>query len=480
MDTIVDSLTGDVDAFAVAMLADPVSAFEASYASMHGVSRDRLEAIQLAGLKTRFAQLRDKIPMLKKLADAADIESIDTLEGAIPLLFTHTVYKSYPPSFLEKNRFQQLTQWLQKLTTIDLSTVDVSSCQGIDDWIAALQAQTTIWLTTSSGTTGTMSFLPRTGAEFEQHFLTGQVGLFAILGLTPPTRRHPLEMHVVHGGYRNGTTMVPRNIPSYVKYLCNGDESRLHSLYPYAQSADLMFLAGRMRAAEAKGELDRLQLSPSLLARRPEFEQMQRNMPNDLKRFFAAIMENLRGRQIYTINSWNVLYNISKAGISDGLEGVFAPNSIVITGGGSKGEVIPPDWEDVVKRFFGVARLNHVYGMTEVIGSNKLCEYGRFHIEPTSILYVLDPDSGEPLPRRDVQTGRAAFFSLSAESYWGGFVSGDEVTVDWSTPCQCGKLSPHIDRKIERYSEKRGGSDKITCAAAPEAHISALRFLNDF
>jgi hypothetical protein len=480
MDTVIEDTHESVDAVAAKMLTDPVAAFDASYARMHAISRDRLEAIQLAGLKTRFSQLRDNIPMLKKLADEAEIDALETLEDVIPLLFTHTVYKSYPMSFLEKNRFQQLTQWLQKLTTIDLSAVDVSSCRGIDEWFRTVEAQSPIWLCNSSGTTGSMSFLPRTGHEFEQHFLIGQVGLFAILGLTPPTRDHPLDMHVVNGGYRSGTSMMPRSIPSFVKYLCNGDQSKLHSLYPYAQSADLMFLAGRMRAAEAKGELDRLQLSPELLARKPEFEAVQRNMPGDLKRFFADIVEHLGGKQIYTLNAWSVLYNIASAGIADGLEGVFAPNSIVIAGGGSKGQVLPPGWEEVVKRFFGVARLNHVYGMTEVIGSNKLCEYGRFHIEPTAVLFVLDPDSGEPLPRQGVQTGRAAFYSLLAETYWGGFVSGDEVTVDWSTPCRCGKLSPHVDRKIERYSEKRGGSDKITCAAAADAHVSALRFLNDF
>lgn len=475
-----DAIVEDGTEFARKVLADPVEAFGASFSRMHSIPRDKLEVLQLDCLKIRFAELRNKIPMLMKLANEAEIESIDQLNDVIPLLFNHTIYKSYPMSFLEKSRFSLLTAWLQKLTTVDLSGADVESCQGIDGWIAALEDQCGLLLCNSSGTTGTMSFLPRIADEIEIHFLLGQVGIFEMRGLTPPTKQQPLDMHVVQCGYRSGTTQLPRNLPFNVKYLCDGDEAKLLALYPFGQSADLMFLAGRMRSAEAKGELDRLKLSPALLARRTEFETMQRGQSSDLARFFDDIVERLHGRQIYTINSWNVLYDIASAGIASGLENVFAPDSIIITGGGAKGQVLPPDWQDVVKRFFGVPLLVHVYGMTEVIGSNKLCEHGRFHIEPTAVLFVLDPDTGEPLPREGVQTGRAAYFSLLAETYWGGFVSGDEVTVDWSEPCACGKLSPHIDGKIERYSEKRGGSDKITCAAAPEAHASALRFLNEF
>jgi phenylacetate-coenzyme A ligase PaaK-like adenylate-forming protein len=94
MDTFVEKARESVDAVAAKMLTDPVAAFDASYARMHAIPRDRLEAIQLAGLKVRFSQLRDKIPMLRKLADEAEIDALETLEEVIPLLFTHTVYKS--------------------------------------------------------------------------------------------------------------------------------------------------------------------------------------------------------------------------------------------------------------------------------------------------------------------------------------------------------------------------------------------------
>ena len=107
------------------------------------------------------------------------------------------------------------------------------------------------------------------------------------------------------------------------------------------------------------------------------------------------------------------------------------------------------------------------YAMSEVMTGNKLCTEDRFQIEPWAILFVLDPDTGAALPREGIQTGRAAFYDLLAESCWGGFVSGDEVTVDWTDPFPCGKTTVHIARQVERYGLKRGGDDKSAVRHPP-------------
>ncbi len=57
-----------------------------------------------------------------------------------------------------------MTKWLDKLTSYDLSGVDISGCNGIDDWIDRLDEQTPLEVITSSGTTGTISILPKTSA----------------------------------------------------------------------------------------------------------------------------------------------------------------------------------------------------------------------------------------------------------------------------------------------------------------------------
>jgi hypothetical protein len=271
-----------------------------------------------------------------------------------------------------------------------------------------------------------------------------------------------------------------------------GSEERLHALRPGRMSSDAAYLAGRVRMAAARGELDQLEINPALHARRDEFEREQREMAESMPRFIDEMVEKLKGRRIWMLATWNVLYNISKAGLDAGLDHVFAPDSLVTTGGGAKGQVVPDGWEDLVKRFAGVDHLQHGYGMTELTGLNKLCEHDRYHFEPWIVPFVLDPDDGGVLAPGGQggqdgghgeaddggeQTGRAAFFDLLAESYWGGFITGDEIALD-RRPCRCGRTTPHIARRIQRLSETRGGDDKITCAASDDAHARALEFLN--
>jgi hypothetical protein len=147
--------------------------------------------------------------------------------------------------------------------------------------------------------------------------------------------------------------------------------------------------------------------------------------------------------------------------------------------GGMKGRALPDDYRDVVKRFLGVDRIGAGYGMSEVTSITSSCAEGYFHLQPFLIPYILDPKSGTPLPRTGVQTGRYGFIDLMAETYWGGFLTGDEVTINWGDrePCACGRIGAYLYDNVRRYSEIEGGDDKITCAGAPEAHDKALNFL---
>jgi hypothetical protein len=88
---------------------------------------------------------------------------------------------------------------------------------------------------------------------------------------------------------------------------------------------------------------------------------------------------------------------------------------------------------------------------------------------------VLDQDANE-LPREGVQTGRFAVFDLLAESYWGGFISGDEVTIHWDD--ESGAFGgPRIEKQVRRYSEAEGGDDKITCAGSAKAYNEFMDFV---
>jgi hypothetical protein len=153
---------------------------------------------------------------------------------------------------------------------------------------------------------------------------------------------------------------------------------------------------------------------------------------------------------------------------------------MIATGGGAKGVVMPDDWMSKLSAFTGADRINMLYAMSEVSAMNRMCEHGHYHLSATAIPFVLDPDTGKPLPRAGTVTGRMAFLDLCASSRWGGVVTGDEVTIHWDGECPCGQTSHYLENKIERFSESRGGDDKITCAATPAAHAEAMDFLSQY
>ena len=113
-----------------------------------------VEAYRLAELKARFDELQPRVGALRKLAQLQGVSRIDSLDDAAPLLFQHTVYKSYPMAFLEKGRFDALTKWFGQLTAHDLSKVDASGCKFVDEWLLLLQNTTPLKPIHTTGTSG--------------------------------------------------------------------------------------------------------------------------------------------------------------------------------------------------------------------------------------------------------------------------------------------------------------------------------------
>lgn len=456
-------------------IEDPFEYFGGSgFASAH-LPREKAEALQLAGLQLRFAQLRDRVATLKTMADEQGVTEIKSIDDVVPLLFPHTVYKSYPVALLERNRFDQLTKWLSRLVSIDLSGVSVDSCESIDEWIAAMDAQTPLRLIHSTGTSGKLSFLPRTTADYDASMKCLRMSIFE---QTDPqgSGDHSNEyFDMIWPTHSGGNTGFLRS-PALMMQLIAGSPDHFHPLYSSRVSSDIMYLAGRLRTAEARGELDKVQISPKLLARRKEFEATLANSAAMADRFFENVLVKLKGKRVFMGGTWAQQYAFATKAIERGYRQWFAPDSFVLSGGGAKGQDIPADWHRAVAEFVGVKRVTFTYGMSELPTGMFSCEYQRYHVPPWTLVWTLDPDDGSVLPREGVQKGRCAVFSLLSKTCWGGFVSGDEISIDRS-PCACGRTTPHISHEVSRYSEQRGGDDKISCAASEEAHQSALDFL---
>ncbi|MDM0112261.1 hypothetical protein QTI66_08870 [Variovorax sp. J22R133] len=461
-----------------ALLNQPAALVNWSLDAWAHMPRVGIDALQLAALKQRFAELRDRIPMLKKLADAQGIDRVEQVDDVVPLLFEHTVYKSYPPSLLEKRNFAQINKWLGKLVTPEiadkLAAADVSGCEGLDDWFERMdQAVPELRMSHTSGTSGTVSFLPQSVNEWRK---ACQVRKMYIWGMGGPDTPDP-DLHTVYPYYRAGYLSHVRANDFLIEALLPS-EANFHAAYPSTLSSDVLHLGAKIRAAQAKGTLDRLEIAPTMKAKKVAFDKLQAEMPQHLAAFFERATHELRGKRVYIGATWNLLHNMARAGLERGLEGVFAPDSYITTTGGAKGVVQPQGWREDVLRFTGAKVLNETYAMSETpSGSHARCEHGHYHFAHTVIPFLLDPETSKPLPRTGRQTGRAGFLDLGADTRWGGFITGDEITVEWDKPCACGRHSAYVAAPIQRYSDKNGGDDKITCAATEDSHREAMDFL---
>jgi hypothetical protein len=460
---------------AMKMVTEPAEYFNFSDQAAHSVPRKDAEEMQRVALQQRFSDLRDQLPVLKSTAEEQGIDRIGKVEDAVNILFPHTVYKSYPISLLEKGRFDQLTKWLNRLTTHDLGTLDVSQCDGIDAWLDKIEDETEVNVVHSSGTSGTMSFLPRSRRDTRIKSQTWGMASRAFHGLENRPDPGNELWDSVFTGYRWGSSEAGRCAKWVVDNFA-GTQDNMYTLYDMRMSSDVMFMAARVRKAQARGELDRLEVSPALRARHAEFEATMKNSQQAVDRMFDHLI-SLRGKErVYIGGLTAMVVDIAQKAIARGLTNLYGPNAVVQTGGGAKGVVLPDNWEEIICQFTGGKRVAQFYGMSEVTMTSPKCSHGHYHIPPWVVTYVLDPNTGKQLPREGVQTGRAAFFDLVPETYWGGFVTGDEITVEWGA-CPCGAETVHLHGKIQRLSEKQGGDDKITCAAADDAHAAAIDFL---
>ncbi|HLY57639.1 MAG TPA: hypothetical protein VKS60_18895 [Stellaceae bacterium] len=473
------SLTAEIDTGA-SFGCRPEKVIELSMEQMYAIPLEEQKAIQLEGARLRFDTLVSAIPVLTRLAAEQEITRIRTLDDLGPLLVPHSALKSYPMSYLEKSRFDRLTQWLDGFTTHDLSGLDMSGIESIDDWLDVLDKQSEVRVLHSTGTSGKLSFVPRGTTEMKI-MVTGWRRKFDRFRDEPPRMGAPVEKApTIFVQYRKGGMAQHRLLDYIEEYLYHGDASQIVTTNPTRFSADAASIGGRLRVAQARGELGSIQISPKLMERRDAFLAEQAKAGHYMDAFLNDVNTRFRGKPVAIMAHIPMLFNVATEGLKRGIEGVFARDSFIMAGGGFKGLTLPDHWRETVDRFFGGAPLSDGYGMTELVASTRACPEGRYHIPAWEIPFILDPKTGEQAPRTGTVTGRFGFFDLNAQTYWGGFLTGDEVTFSWGdegTECACGRIGPYVHRGIRRYSESEGGDDKVTCAGAPDAHDKAIEFI---
>jgi len=234
-----------------------------SYEELFAIKQKDLRDIYEHAVPRAFEHMRGRIKALDALATQLDIDRISTIDDIVPVLFPHTMSKSYPLAFIEKGQFGRMNQWLDKLTAHDLTQLDVSACDSLDSWIGMIESRTPARIYCSSGTTGKMSF-NNTSLDEEPWSVAGFCQTREPFRDEPGVdlRAHP-EMPLVAPYVRNGATGVAHRFKRLVNQLYGGDEKMVIALNGTV-NADMLWLAGKLRGAEARGELGQLELTPAL------------------------------------------------------------------------------------------------------------------------------------------------------------------------------------------------------------------------
>jgi hypothetical protein len=456
------------------LIANPVLMNTLGSARMFDIDWKDIQEFQLQTMRNRFDEMRPRIRVLERLAEDLDIQSFQKAEDATPLFLPHTMYKSYSVSSIESGRYDKMTTWLAGLTVHDLSHVDVSKCDSLESWLDALEANTPLRPICSSGTSGKISVFPRGTAEAD-------IRVNNFLDIHGAYRDEP-DSGIASGEVEffspwpvaTGRHNLPAHFKALRERVFKDHPERIHVLGKGHWDVDMLWLSGRIRAAEAKGELSSLELSPALLRVRERLQQQQADAQKNVDEFVEKLFVGARGKRIFLQAAFGQLIPLAQEGKKRGYKAAFAPESYLLANGrsGSKGEIFPDGWLELCEEIFPYSYAE-TYGMTEATGSARRCAGGHYHLSPWVAMFLLDPDTSAPIERTGVKTGRLALFDCLATSHWGGVISGDRVTINWDGGCSCGRKGPYIHDDIVRYSRLRD-DDKVTCSKSPDAYDKAV------
>ncbi|MFP3563058.1 hypothetical protein [Paraburkholderia sp. SIMBA_030] len=429
---------------------------------------DNLRALQLTAMQERFAQRREQIKLLGRRAADTGIDEIRNEADVVPLLFAHQIYKSYPEQFVENGRWKHLNTWLQTLTSRPVTNVDVDGVDNVDAWMDRLRGAGH-HVFSSSGTSGKCSFINQTRADLD-HVTAScvKLGVYGNKLIKRDFGKRPVFLMMPPGGAHRHVGPVLSAATQL------GGESTLMFDEPALASATIAM--GRMRRALADGSA-----KPSEIA---AFQQQavsrQRHTGAMIDRFLDKLLAH-RDVPVLVQGNWSLHWTLvehaRRRGVADR---ICHPETVITTGGGLKGSQAPADFREQIIGFYGIesANVQNSYGMSEMIGTGPWSDVAHgYAICPWIVPFVLDKAGEElltPASGKSVVEGRFAFFDLLAEGYWGGFITGDKVTIDFSPEEPTDGLKGPLVRQVGRYADLEEGEDKLSCAGTMESYVRGM------
>jgi hypothetical protein len=428
------------------MLDRPWTVYQHDRAVFDAIAPEVQDRFRLKAARRYLTRKAGEIPVVGELLGSNDPESIATLNDLVPFLLDEDAYKSYDPAWLDHGDYTALTKWMGHFTRRDYSSVDMAGCGSISEWCERLLDQTGDRICHSSGTSGTLSFVPRSVRD-STLFADALMWNFQSPAYGAARAFFPDEV--------NDITLfvpVPRQMFRITTSHFNMLEQRYHT--PPVQAFDMTsppefaIAQGKMRKAARQGDPDAALKDPIVAAWRERVLQTEAEMPTRMADWLNNLIANFQGHRIIFQGSFDMAWAVAQEMKKRGVTAAFDHRSIfAVIGGVKDGSSIPEDWQEQFQEIMGVSpnSFNAGWGMSEVNGGLRQCPSGQLHFPPHIIGFLLEPGTRNPLPRQGTQTGQLAILEVVSEDCWGGMVSGDGVTIDWDSQCACGRPGPLLE-----------------------------------
>ena len=424
-------------------------------------SAEAIRPLQLQAAQELFERRIDQIPLLRRRADEAGLTKITSFDQIIPLLFAHTVYKSYPQSFIDNGRWDRMLQWLGALSVETTDNVDIAGVGDLDEWVERLHAAGHKVLVTS-GTSGKCSFLNQSTSDLERktrHFKH-------VTGWPYAVPNNDREYYFL-GPIRGRNSAIEAAQIGAINWAKAGG---VHALTDEPLKISDISRAAALRKRLAEGLATPQEIAQFDAEANRKAQENQQRLQDLAQSIFAH-----RHEPIFVLGLWAQYMTIIELAHAQGIaDGDFHPEAIIKAGGGVKGVTLPADYKARVARFVGNVHRPANYGMTEMASLTARCEARRYHATPGLIMLVLD-GAGERLLRpedgRDgIVEGRFGFLDLLLDGRWGGVITGDKVTLDTNEYCPCGRFGPTLLDNISRFAQI-GEADHIGCAGTIDSYV---------
>ncbi|MGO9934369.1 MAG: hypothetical protein ACLPV8_21495 [Steroidobacteraceae bacterium] len=423
-----------------------------------------LRDAQIRAMNERFQERKDAIKLVGHRAREAGITELRSLEEAVKLLLPHTAYKSYPENWLAQKRWDRLSKWLDTVSTQRVPVGKVSDAEDVDDWIEKL-AENGFFVSCSSGTTGKSAMLVASREDMDWCKKEAVATYSWGSGVKPMRDRRIFGMaSVAH---------VPRNLATgeaYTAALQDPNSERFaYPVPPITVGALTQMVVLRKSIADGTAQPGDIAAFEAISAAR------QKAVDAAVGITAQAVVAARHGR-IHVTGLWAGLYSVAKAVREMGYSGKdFHPENSIYVGGGLKRAKLPDDYREFVYETFNIQPVRHYqnYSMQELHSGMPRCRAGgRYHVPPWVVPMILDKAGDNLLPMIGEYEGRAAFFDLSLDGRWGGVISGDKVSINFSS-CACGCKGASIRDDIVRYADLEG-DDKIGCAGTVDAYVRGV------